>query len=221
MAELHPSYRAIVLDQQSQLKRLVTSAGVAPIPSLYQEMLDSLIDRLQVTPSAKFTHQQLNGLVAQVRMGLARLQAPVNEAFADAAGEVGVDSARGALMNAARLESRFRGAVMPLPLLEIGGLRGLVTGRTSSLLRVNARSMARFGSKLTGRIETELATSLSLGENYSQAIDRVGDVGDLEWYAAERIVRTELSYASNVSARGALEEQAVELGGDLWMRWSE
>lgn len=221
MAELHPTYRAIVLDQQAQLKRLVTSAGIAPIRSLYEDMLEQLTAKLKLTASETFSHQQLTGLVAQVQLGLARLQRPVNDAFAGAADIVGVDSARRSLENAARLESRFAGSVMPLPLLEVGGLRGLVQGRTSSLLRVNERSMARFGAQLTGRIETELASSLALGENYSQAIDRVQGVGDMEWYRSERIVRTELSYASNVSARGALEEQAVELDGDLWMRWSE
>jgi hypothetical protein len=221
MAALHPSYRAIVLDQQAQLKRLVTSAGVAPIKSLYEDMLAQLVSRLQLTQSETFTHQQLTGLVAQVKLGLARLQRPVNDAFAGAAGDVGVGSARSALENAARLERRFAGAVMPLPLLEIGGLRGLVQGRTSSLLRVNERSMARFGAQLVGRMETELASSLSLGENYSQAIDRVQGVGDMEWWRAERVVRTELSAASNLSARGAMEEQAAELDGDMWMRWSE
>jgi hypothetical protein len=189
MADLHPAYRAIVLDQQVQLRKLVSSAGVAPIKSLYQDMLDQLAERLKVTQSETFTHQQLTGLMAQVKLGLVQLQRPVNDAFADAAGDVGVASARTALEGAARLERRFAGAVMPLPLLEIGGLRGLVQGRTSSLLRVNERSMARFGAQLTGRIETELASSLSLGENYSQAIDRVQDVGDLEFYRAERIVR--------------------------------
>lgn len=221
MAELHPSYRAIVLDQQAQLKRLVTSAGVAPIRAMYEDMLEQLVSRLKLTTSETFTHQQLTGLVAQVQLGLARLQRPVNDAFAGATDVIGVDSARRALENAARLEHRFAGAVMPLPLLEIGGLRGLVQGRTSSLLRVNERSMARFGAGLTGRIEAELASSLSMGENYTQAIDRVQGVGELEWWRAERIARTELSFAASTSARGALEEQAVELDGDLWMRWSE
>jgi hypothetical protein len=221
VAELPPYYHAIIVDQQAQLAKLVKAAGVGPVKRLYEGMFDDLARRLRATESGTFTHQQLQGMVAQVKIGLARVSRGIGGVMETAAGEVGVHAARTILTDAAALEHRFTGALIPMPLLEIGRLRGLVAGQTPSLLRVHATSMATFGTKIARRIETELASSLAQGEDHSQAIDRVAKVGDLEWWRAERIVRTELSYSANASARAAIEEQAVELEGDMWMRWSE
>lgn len=221
MRSLPPIYRSIIIDHQAQLKKLVQRAGIGPVKKLYEDMLEEIASKLKVTQSATFGHQQLQGMMAQVRLGLASVQRGIGDAVASSAAEVGVHAARTILTDAARLESHFTGAVIPLPLLEAGRLRGLVDGRISSLMRVHVSSMARYGTQLTGRIESELASSLSMGENHSTAIDRVMKVGDLEWHKAERIVRTEMSFSANASARDASEEMADELDGDMWMRWSE
>lgn len=221
MAVLPPIYRAVVIDHQSQLAKLVRSAGVAPVRKLYESMLREVTDKLRVTTSGTFGHQQLQGILAQVRLGLARVQRGLGDAVEDGATQVGIHAARTILQDAAKLEEHFTGAILPIPLLQAGRLAGLVQGRTSSLMRVHETSMARFGAQLTGRIESELAGALSMAETHSQAIDRVMKVGDLEWYRAERIVRTELSYVANSSARDAANEQAEELGGDMWSRWTE
>jgi hypothetical protein len=216
-----PAYRAIVIDQQAQLAKLVKTAGIGPTRALYERMLDEVTRKLDVAASESFTAQQMRGLLAQIKLGLARVQGAIGDAVEGAADEVGIHAARTILTNAAKLERHFTGAIIPLPLLETARLRGLVADQTSSLMRVHATSMARFGAQLVGRMEGELATSLSVGENHSQAIDRVMKLGDLEWYRAERIVRTEMSFAANRSSRAAADEQAEELDGDLWSRWTE
>lgn len=221
MAALPPAYHAIIVDQQQQLAKLVKTAGVRPVKKLYEGMLSDLNTKLRTMERGTFGHQQLQGMMAQVKLGIARVSRGIGEVVQDAASEVGIHAARKILTDAARLEHHFTGAVIPMPLLEIGRLRGLVDGQTPSLMRVHETTMATYGKRLTGRIEAELASSLSMGENSSGAIDRVMQVGDLEWYRAERIVRTELSYSANVSARAAIEEQAEDLDGDMWMRWSE
>lgn len=221
MPGLPPVYRSIIIDQQAQLSKLVKAAGIGPTRELYVRMLDEVTRRLDVTPSQTFTAQQMRGLLAQIKLGLARVQGAIGGAVESAADEVGIHSARTILTNAAQLERHFTGAIIPLPLLETARLRGLVSDQTSSLMRVHETSMARFGAQLVGRMEGELASSLSLGENHTQAIDRVMKLGDLEWYRAERIVRTEMSFAANRSARAAADEQAEELDGDLWSRWTE
>lgn len=221
MPSLPPAYRAIILDQQDQLQRLVRSAGVAPVRALYDRMLADVTRRIEAAPSATFGHQQLTGLLAQIKLGLARVQRSMGDAVEEGATKVGIHSARTLLTNAAKLESHFTGAVISLPLLEIARITGLVQGQIPSLMQAHATSMARFGSQLVNRMEGELGAAMSLGENHSQAIDRLMNVGDMEWYRAERIVRTELSFASNRSARAAADEQAEQLDGDMWSRWTE
>lgn len=221
MGTLPATYHAVIVDQQVQLAKLIRASGVKPVKKLYEGMLDDLTKTLGKTAKGTFTHQQLQGMMGQVRLSLARLQRGVAGTMDEASAEVGVHAARTILENTAKLEHKFTGAVVPLPTLEIGRLKGLVAGQTSSLLRVHDTSMATFGKKLTGRIEAELASSLSQAEDQTKAIERVAQVGDLEWWRAERIVRTELSYSANASARAAVEEQAEELDGDMWMRWSE
>ncbi len=221
MPALPPAYRAIILDQQEQLQRLVRSAGVAPVRALYDRMLEDVTRRIGATPAGTFTHQQLTGLLAQIKLGLARLQAPLRYAVEESATTVGVHAARTLLQDAAKLERHFSGAVISLPLLESARLRGLVDGQVSSLMRVHATSMARFGAQLVGRMEEELGASLSLGETHTQAIDRIMNTGDLQWYRAERIVRTEMAFSAGRSARAAADEQAEELDGDMWSRWTE
>jgi hypothetical protein len=218
---LPPIYRSIIHDQQVSLSKLARRAGVAPVKKLYETMLADVTAKLKVTASGTFTYQQLQILLAQIKLGIARMNRDVSGVVEDGAMQVGIASARDILQNAARLERHFTGAAMPLRIMETAQLHGLVQDRTSSLMRINETSMARFGVNLVRRMETEMAVSLSTNENHTTAIDRVMKVGDLEWWRAERIVRTEMSYVSNASARDAADEQAVELDGDMWSMWSE
>lgn len=221
MPSLPPAYRAIILDQQDQLQRLVKSAGVAPVKALYDRMLADVTTRIEATPAATFGHQQLTGLLAQIKLGLARLQRALGETVEDSAQQIGVHAARTLLTDAAKLEKHFSGAVISLPLLEVGRLNGLVKDQIPSLMRAHATSMARFGAQLVGRFEGELGAAVSMGESHAKAIDRVMSVGELEWWRAERVVRTEYSFMAGRSARAAADEQAEELDGDMWSRWTE
>lgn len=221
MPEIPPSYRAVIVDHQIQLARLIRSAGVAPVKALYADMLREIEQRLGATTAGTFDHQRLVGMVAQVRIGMARLARGVAGAMEDGADQVGIHAARTMLLDAAALEHRFTGAVMPIPLLQSARLHGLVAGTTESVMRVHESSMARYGVKLVRRFEGELGNSLALGETPVQAIDRIQRAGALEWHGAERLVRTELSYAAGAAARDAADEQADELDGDMWSRWTE
>ena len=221
MAKLPPTYHAVIVDQQQQLAKLIRNAGVKPVKKMYERMLEDLTKKLDATASGTFTHQQLQGMMGQVKLSLGTMTKQVAGHVKNAAADVGVHAGRQVLENAAKLEHKFTGAVVPLPTLQIGRLQGLVQDQTPSLMRVHETSMRTFGKALAGRIETELASSLSMAEDQSRAIERVADVADLEWWRAERIVRTELSYSANAGARVALEEQAEDLDGDMWMMWSE
>lgn len=221
MPALPASYRAVIVDQQQQLARLVKIAGVSPVKRLYEDMLRDLERKMGMAGSGSFDAQRLRGAIAQVKLGLARLTRGVAGAMAIGADVVGLAAARSLLQDAARLERHFTGAVMPIPLLQSARMRGMVAGKVQSVMRVHEDSMARYGVRVVRRMEGELGQALALGETQSQAIDRVMEAGGLEWHGAERIVRTELSFAASASAREAADQQAEELDGDLWTRWTE
>jgi hypothetical protein len=221
MAALPDEYRAIIVDQQVKLTRLVKDAGLGPVRQLYQGMLADLEKRLRTTPAGTMTHMQVRGMLAQVKIGLSGVLRQMAGRLGDAAYQVGIASARSMLQDVAKLEKIYTGALMPLPVLEAARLHGLAKDEASSLLRVHKESMARYGVEVVQRMEMSLAGSLASGETQAKAIDRVMQVGDMEWWRAERIVRTELAYASSATARRATNEQAAELDGDLWCRWSE
>jgi hypothetical protein len=219
--QLPDTYRAVVLEQQRNLQRLINENGVGPVRRLYQDMLESVTKKLGATSSNSFTATQLRGMLAQLKLGLAGVLRGMSTKVGDAAFRVGLASARSMLEDVARLEKHFTGVLVPLPVLEAARLSGLVKNSTSSLMRIHETSMAAYGTHLVGTFEKQLAASLAAGESSTEAIDRIQRAGDLEWYRAERIVRTELSFASSASARAAMDEQADELDGDLWTRWSE
>lgn len=221
MARLPDTYRAVVLDQQVQLEKLVRLAGVGPVRRLYEDMLDEVARKLRRTATGTLTHMQLRGILAQIKLGLAGVIRKMSGAFGDAAFQVGIASARSMLEDVASLEKHFTGGIVALPLMETARLRGLVAGEMPSVMRMHETTMARYGVHLVGRMEMELGASLAAAETPARAIDRVMKVGDLEWWRAERIVRTELNYSSSASSRAAADEQAVELDGDLWTRWTE
>lgn len=221
MAALPEEYRAVILDQQRQLAKLVQQAGLGPVRKLYQQMLDDLERRLRRVPAGTMTHMQVRGMLAQVKIGLAGVLREMGGKLGDAAFEVGLASARHMLEDVAKLEKHYTGALMPLPVLETARLHGLVKDSTSSLLAAHTSSMARYGAELVNRFEMSLAGSVSTGESSQEAITKIMKLGDLEWWRGERIVRTELAFAASASARRANDEQAAELDGDLWSRWSE
>lgn len=220
MSAATDKYRAIIAAQQRQVDALVRSQGVGPVRRMFMELLEQLTRQLAKVNSGTFTEVQLRGMVAQVKAVLVRFVGSAAGEVDRAAQIVAVNAARNAFGVLEAMERVFADAVVAMPLPEIARLRGFAPA-ASTLLRVHQRSMARYGAHFVGVIEQTLSTGLALGESSSLAIDRIAAAGDLEWWRAERIVRTELSYVYNASTRETVAAESAELGGDVWSLWSE
>lgn len=214
-------YRALVEDQQRRLTFLVQRSGVGPVRRMYQDMLDDVTAKLRAAPLGTFSHVQAQGMLGQLRIGMARLIRSSAGAMGDAAYQIGMVSAREMLQTTMLMERELGEAVVSLPILEIGRLRGIVEGQASSVLRLHESSMARYGAHTVQAFERQLAGGLASGETTYQMITRIDRAGDVGWNGAERIVRTELSYAYNATARATNEEQASEYDGEIWNQWTE
>lgn len=220
MSQLPDVYRAVIKDQQRQLGRLIQTQGVGPLRKLYSTLMDAVTSKLRLGPG-EFTEWQMRSVLAQLRLSMSGIIDEMAGKLGSTSYQVGIASAREWLQNLARLENTLGDAFMPLPILEISRLNGLVKDETSSLLRFHQRSLGRYGTHVVGEFEKQLSIALATGETGHQVIDRIAATGDLQWWQAERIVRTELAFASNASIRATNNEQADELDGDMWSRWSE
>lgn len=220
MPQLPDVYRAVIKDQQRQLGRLIQAQGVGPLRKLYTTMMDAVTSKLRLGPG-EFTEWQMRSVLAQLRLSMSGILDEMTGTLGTASYQVGIASAREWLQNLARLENTLGDAFMPLPIVEISRLNGLVKGETSSLLRFHQRSLGRYGTHVVGEFEKQLSIALATGETGHEVIDRIASTADLQWWQAERIARTELAFASNASIRATNNEQAEELDGDMWSRWSE
>lgn len=214
-------YRAIIVQQQKQLESLVQQSGVGPVRRVYTNIIDELTAKLKATPAQTYTHLTVTGMAAQARLAMATLVRHSAGVMGDAAFKVGMASARNMLNTAGELEDELGDAIVPMPTMEIARLTGLVRGQATSVLRMHDSSMARYGAQLVGTFEQHMATGLAIGENTHALADRIEKVGDMRWHGAERIVRTELSYAYNATHKDVADEMADDMGGDMWTRWDE
>lgn len=206
------------------LDRLVDKRAIAGMKRLYDRSQSALERKLSALVKSgrrdTMTTYQMTMLRAQIKEGQKRIA----EMMANGMGPIAKDTQKDAIRQAAstivRLEKKFTGADLVLPLEQAATFEGLIAGRTASLVRLHQSSFSRYGGVLTQKMEQELSMSLMTGETPMEAIDRIMDVAGNEWWQAERIVRTETAYAFNASHADAIDEASSELP-DLYQRWTE
>ena len=199
MRSLKRAYDSAVAELEARLGRVLRGVGVA---------------------SDSMTALQYRALLAQAKQG-ARI---VAQRMAGETGELSrqaaQESIRGLARTMTRLESKYQGAAVTLPIEESAQFWGVVEGRATSVMRLHQTSMARYGARRVAQIEEALGLSLATGESGVDAVDRVvGVMGGAEW-EAERIARSETAWAYSAVAADGIKVASEELP-DLMMRWSE
>ena len=216
-------YKDILDEHRRRMIRLADRHGVANLKKLYDDAQAELERRLHEVARRygnSFTAHQHRVFLAQIRQGQSVIARRLAGALGDVSREAQVDSLRGLISDMTRLERKFTGAAVALPVEEASRFRGVIDGRRQSLLRAHEASMANYGAAVVASTEDALGLSLATGENASEAIDRVMDVTTGEWWQAERIVRTEVLGAFNATYYDGLAATAEEIP-DIMMRWVE
>jgi hypothetical protein len=218
-----PLYYKTLEVSRNRLNRLAADRNVSQLKGLYDTAQDELHAKLQrTTPGRKedFTAHQQRIVLAQVRQGQAVLSRRMAGEQGDLTRQAQVDSLRGLGSMIGKLEQKFTGADVPLPIDEAARFWGVVDKRRTSLLQQHKTSMASYGKRVVGAVEQNLALSLVQQETTEEAIDRVRKVAGNEWWQAERIVRTETAWAMNATHADGIAEIAEEVD-DMYMRWTE
>jgi hypothetical protein len=185
-----------------------------------QEQFRKLHATLKRLGAQSFTAQAQRGVLGQLRQGQVAIARGLAGSLGQASRAAQAEGVVAAAKDVRRLQESFVGPFAPLPIEEASVVSDLVEGRAASLLRIHEASMSRYGATLIKRMEQQLSLSVLTEETPMEATDRIERVTDLSWPGAERIVRTEQSYAFNLGHRDAMVEASSELDG-LYMRWTE
>jgi hypothetical protein len=117
-------------------------------------------------------------------------------------------------------ELEFEGVTTPLPLDQAARMAGIIDRDRASLLRQHDVSVRTYGTDSIAAAERHLALSFATQRSYSETVAGLFDMVDQSRYRAERIVRSETSFAWNASHSSALDE-ASEIIPGLFRRWVE
>jgi hypothetical protein len=226
-------FTEVAQEHLRRLNRVAERGSAARLHKLYQQSLDEMERRsrtlLRGRDKDTFTAHHRRIVLAQLRDRVRELVPRLSGALVDHAHEAQVEGRSSTLQNIAKLEERYSGTTPVLPVEEAARFVG-IGAPTRSLLR-NAKghgvlpdriqtSMARYGARLITQFEQELAKSILQGETVLETTERIRIRGDLEWWQAERIARTETAWAYNGATYDAVRDASTELD-DMMMRWNE
>lgn len=221
MAKTDPYFEAVE-EHRRRLHRTMEKGGVARLKKIYDQAGHELAAKLRGhgKHDEDFTVHQHRIFLAQIKEGQTLLDRKLGVELSKSSLEARTDAVRGMTDSIKKLERHFSGASVSLPIEEASVFAGVIRKRSTSLLRLHDESMAAYGKTMVRKMEDGLAQSLIQGESIGGAIDRIVDITKDEWWRAERIARTELSYAASVAHNDALIEVQQELP-DIMSQWIE
>lgn len=223
MAKTPPAYNRVLAEHRRRLNRIAEQQGLRPLRRMYDQAIRDIERRLAALPGGKrdkFTAHQYRLYLGQLRQGSMVIAKRLASGLGDISKKAQTEAVRDLVQDIAKLEKTFTGAEVVLPIEEAGRFQGVVSGVRESMLRNHAVSMANYSARLVKSMENQLSSSLLMGDDLGTAIDRVMNTADVEWWQAERIVRTETIWAYNATQRQGIQESAGELP-DMMMRWTE
>lgn len=216
-------FHAASEEHLKRLNRLIDRGGVDRLRKLYssaQAELEQKLARAIGRAAAPFTLHEYRVLLAQVRFGQMQIAGRMAEESARVTMETQTDALRGIVGQIKKLEAMHDLPATTLPIEEASRFAGVIDKRKTSLLAQNRTSMTNYGVGVVRKIEDNLAVSLASGATNAEAIERVAKTADVEFWRAERIIRTEQSWAAHSVIADGIRASSEAIG-ELYMRWTE
>lgn len=224
MARAPAAFMQAVEQHRVRLHRVLSTQAARRIKSLYDDANSELVAKLRRAMKSNrgdtMTAYQHRVMLTQVRQGRMMTSRKLAGALGPLSKKAQTQALNGLTADVARLSKHFTGAEITLPIEEAARFRGIINKRETSLLSMHEQSMAKWGARTVLDTEKQLALSLVTGENTYEAIERVENTIDGEWWQGERIVRTEMAWASNATLADGIAESAAEIP-ELMQRWEE
>lgn len=225
MAETAKALHAQVIEEHhDRLERIAEKRGVSRLKRVYEDAhaeVEAKLKRLvRSGKGSTYEAHQHRMVLAQVIEGERYVTRRMKGELGDAAFDARSDVMNALTRDLSRLEKKFTGTAPVLPIEDVARFQGVLDKRSTSLLARHDTSLDKYGKRTVVKIEGELSKSLLMGESPNQAIDRVSEVIDGQWWEAERIVRTELMHASNATQADAIADSRKVMP-DIMMQWVE
>ncbi len=217
-------YAEILTAHRDRLEKVITNGGLNRLKALYNKAQTELAGKLHRILHAKggdtFTAHSLRNIQTQLRIGQMRIAHALGVNMGPVSNLAQTESLHALVGDLTRLERVYRGSEIVLPVEQASHFTQLIEARRPTLLRVHAESFARYGANTVSAMEERLGMSVLMGESTHEAVERIGQVADLNWWKAERIVRTETSLAYNLTHSDGMAASRKALP-ELQQRWSE
>lgn len=223
-ARLPPIFHEVLAEHRARHARVTEGGNLRVMKKIYDQAQGELERKLRKLTrqdrSSTFTAHQKRSLLAQVRVGQAQIGRQMSGHLGVMSKDAQIESLRGLEKDITRLDTAFTGRPLQLPIAEASRFQKVVDGRSTSLLVQHETSMQTWGADTVNSIEQQMSMAIATGETTDEAVSRIAETADAEWWRAERIVRTETSHAFNGTAADAIADARDELP-DLRIRWVE
>ena len=218
-------FREEMLLHRAALDRLLDKRGVEVLKRLYDQGQAELVTELfrLVRADKKkepLTVVQLRQMMLRVRQAQARLAVRLSADLAAVSREAQAEGVMQVDRTITKMERRSGGAFVSLPLLEVATFNQILDKRSAALLTANQKAMARAASILTSRIEQSLTVALAEEEDSEDAVARVQEQADDDWFFSGRVVRAQVAAAYNFGHTDAVDLVQGDVT-NLYNRWTE
>ena len=216
------AYKRIILESRRRLAQAAGGGNLAEIKRIYTKAQEELIRKLKAVPvSSEFTRHQFEMMLAQIRGG----QAAMATAMVKGMDRISLSTQEAALggvkEDVARM-AKFSGNMPVLRVQEALNFNNVINPIRPSLLALHERSVARYGTTMIKRMQDRLSLGMIDGSSQDELVAKISEEAGVGWSGAERIVRTEQSFALNATATSGYEEIAsTDPQGGMWIRWVE
>ena len=218
-------FQRAIRAHRATLDRLMDRRGLIPLKRSFDQLQDRLerlmVKRLPTGQKQALTPLQAQQLLVQVRDAqlaiakrLARSLSPVIEE----AQEEGIDQTA---QTTDKLERKFHGGWLSVPVDEEATKRKLVEARSGALERLNETAWLAVGAALATKQQEALSISLALEEMPDEAVNRMREAADSMWWKAKSAIQTGLAAGFNSGQAGAVGELSAVAPSDWAKRWCE
>ncbi len=215
-------YQQVLSAHRRTLDRVIDRGSIERLRSTYKRATAEVIAKLERlgAGSQAFTAHHLRMVLAQLRAGQIYIDSELLGELSTASRDAQIESLNTLIRSYSKLETKFSGHAPVLPIEEVSRFNGVIDKSRPTLLRQHRTSLQRYGTSMIGRFEEEMSVSMASGETLDGAIGRIHKTYKGEFWQAERIGRTEVSYAVNKSHADGIKEIAKE-DPAVYQQWVE
>lgn len=218
------AYQRALRRHRATLDRLLDRRSAVALKRIYDKSQDDLERRLakmaRESRNEALTPLQAQQLLAQVYAAQRKLAEQLRRGLLPVLSEAQTAGIEETDETITQLEKERTGTLVTLPLDDVAVVAALKERRRGVLDTSTTASFTRLAARLNVKAQEQLSMSLALEESSSDAISRLRQNADAEWWQGERVIVTEMAKAYNSAQADSIELAAEEMG-QLYKRWTE